>query len=214
MKNSGMLCIISAPSGTGKSTLIKALIQNDNFLNNVKLSISYTTRLKRPGEVHGKEYYFISVKKFESMINANLFFEYAKVFNHYYGTKKSDIAALLETGAHVILDVDWNGVRTIRNKMSNIYTVFVLPPSRKELKLRLRHRGQDTEKIIAFRMKNAIKLMYHLSEYNFIIINDNLNIARKQLQSIILSQQLQYMYQKIRYNDLINNLFISYDKNL
>lgn len=208
MKSSGVLCVISAPSGTGKSTLIQSLICNQSNLVDIKLSISYTTRLKRFGEVHGREYYFVSMKEFKSMIYADLLFEYAKVFNQYYGTAKSDIITMLETGAHIILNIDWNGARVIRNKVSNIYTIFILPPSQQALKLRLKNRAQDTEEMIALRIKKAREEMYHISEYDYVIINDNFDVACQQLQSIILSEQLRYVYQKIRYKKLINRLLM------
>lgn len=209
MKCPGVLCVISAPSGTGKSTLIKNLMACNNYhFNNLKLSVSYTTRVKRSGEIHGKDYYFISVKKFKYMIHSNIFFEYAKVFNHYYGTSKNNIIAMLDAGAHVILDIDWNGAKQVRSKVSNIYTIFILPPSKKELEYRLRNRGKDTEKVISFRMKEAIDAINHISEYDYVIVNDNFDIAFKHLKSIVLSEQLRYFLQKIRYKILINNLSI------
>lgn len=210
MKYSGMLCAISAPSGAGKSTLIQALIQNNYYLSNIKLSISYTTRVKRFGEIHGRDYYFVTIKEFKYMIHANVFFEYTKVFDNYYGTSKNNINAMLATGTHVILDIDWNGVKQVRNKISNIYTVFILPPSKKELKHRLKTRAHDTEKIIALRMKQAIGFVNHITEYDYIVVNDNFDVAFRHLQSIILSVQLRYMYQKIRYKKLINSLLVSH----
>lgn len=214
MKSSGVLCVISAPSGTGKSTLIQSLIRNQSGLIDIKLSISYTTRLKRFGEVHGREYYFVSINEFKSMIYADLLFEYAKVFNQYYGTAKSDIITMLKTGAHIILNVDWNGARVIRNKVSNVYTIFILPPSQQTLKLRLKNRAQDTKEMIAFRMTKAREEMCHISEYDYVIINDNFDIACQQLQSIILSQQLRCVYQKVRYEKLINRLLMSYNEDV
>lgn len=209
-KFQGSLCIISAPSGAGKSTLIKSLYKNkDNlFLYNTKLSISYTTRTKREGEIHGKDYFFISIKEFKNMINQNIFFEYAKIFDHYYGTKKNQIKTMLNSGTHVILNIDWQGAKQIRdNKISsNIYTIFILPPSKQILEQRLRIRGKDTEKIIISRMKTAINEIHHFTEYDYIIINDNFQTALTHLQSIILSEQLRLVYQKQRYNKLINNL--------
>ncbi|WP_331828547.1 guanylate kinase [Candidatus Blochmannia sp. SNP] len=209
MKNLGTLCIISAPSGTGKSTLIQTLMQCNCFIYKIKLSISYTTRIKRSGEIHGKDYYFISREKFKYMINKNKFFEYAKVFNHYYGTLKNDVKTMLNTGIHVVLNIDWKGAQQIRNKISsNIYTIFILPPSKKELSRRLRFRGQDTKKIIAERMKHTMDEISHFKEYDYVVVNDDFNIALIHLQSIILSEQLRVAYQKIRYATLINNLLL------
>ncbi|URJ31298.1 guanylate kinase [Blochmannia endosymbiont of Camponotus sp.] len=210
MKNPGTLCIISAPSGTGKSTLIQTLMQYNGFIYKIKLSISYTTRIKRSGEIHGKDYYFISRKKFKYMINKNKFFEHAKVFNHYYGTLKNDIKTMLNAGIHVVLNIDWKGAQQIRNKIpNNVYTIFILPPSKKELSRRLYLRGQDAAKIIAERMKHAMDEISHFKEYDYVVINDNFNIALIHLQSIILSEQLRIAHQKIRYAALINNLLLS-----
>ncbi|WP_159715011.1 guanylate kinase [Blochmannia endosymbiont of Camponotus nipponensis] len=205
----GTLCIISAPSGTGKSTLIKNLMQYNHFIQTTKLSISHTTRVKRSGEIHGKDYYFISKKTFKDMIKKNMFFEYAKIFNHYYGTTKNNIEAMLKTGIHIILNIDWKGAQQIRKKIShNIYTIFVLPPSKKELVRRLHLRGKDTKKIITIRMKKTMSEINHLKEYDYIIINDNFNIALTHLQSIVLSEQLRITHQKIRHATLINNLLL------
>lgn len=206
----GALCVISAPSGAGKSTLIQALMQSHCYLSDIRLSISYTTRVKRPGEVDGKDYYFISKKDFEYMIHANIFFEYARVFNYYYGTSKNDIRNMLSAGAHVILDIDWNGAKQVRNKiLKNVYTIFILPPSKKVLEDRLRSRAQDTEKTIFLRMQEAISIINHVIEYDYVVINDNFDIALRHLQSIILSEQLRFTYQTIRYEKLINNLLKS-----
>lgn len=207
IKLNGSLCIISAPSGTGKSTLITHIIQNNNdFPYNVKLSVSYTTRMKRCGEVHGKDYFFISKKKFTYMINNNMFLEYAKVFDHYYGTEKHNIKNMLNSGKHIILNIDWQGAQQIRNQISNTYTIFILPPSKKALKQRLKIRGKDTNQIIINRMKKTINEINHFKEYDYIIVNDDFNVALTHLKSIILSEQLRLIYQKKRYNKLINNL--------
>lgn len=210
MKDLGMLYIISAPSGTGKSTLIQSLIKSDYcYLDNIKLSISYTTRSKRSGELDGIDYYFVSIKEFKYMISTNMFLEYARVFDHYYGTLQNSIQMMLTAGKHVILDIDWNGVRQVRNKISNICTILILPPSKKELERRLKRRAQDTKAIIAFRMKKVIDCINHIAEYDYIVVNDNFNVAFRHLQSIILSEQSRYIYQKIRYEKLINSLLVS-----
>lgn len=204
----GSLCIISAPSGAGKTTLINNIIQKKNYFPyNIQLSISYTTRTKRLGEINGKDYFFVSKKKFEYMINNHLFLEYAKVFNHYYGTKKNNIKNMLNSGSHVILNIDWQGAKQIREQISkHTYTIFILPPSKETLKQRLHIRGKDTNKIIINRMKEAVNEINHFKEYDYLIVNDNFNIALQHLKSIILSEQLRLIYQKKRYNRLINNL--------
>lgn len=208
-KLSGSLCIISAPSGTGKTTLIQSIQNNKYLLYNTKLSVSYTTRQQRYGEIHGKDYFFVSKKTFQHMINKNMFFEYAKIFNHYYGTETKNIKTMLNEGMHVILNIDWQGTRQIRNKISNIYTIFILPPSRNELEKRLHIRGKDTNQIIINRMKKIKKEINHFEEYDYIIINDDFNTASIHLQSIILSEQLRLSYQKERHNKLIKNLLFS-----
>ncbi|URJ28708.1 guanylate kinase [Blochmannia endosymbiont of Camponotus sp. C-046] len=208
-KNSGILCIISAPSGAGKSTLIQTVMQYNRFIYQTKLSISYTTRIQRPGEIHGKDYYFVSKKMFKYMIDRNMFFEYAKIFNYYYGTAKSNIEMMLNTGVHIILNIDWKGAQQIRNKISkNIYTIFILPPSKKELAHRLYLRGQDTKKVIAIRMKQAMDEISHFKEYDYVVVNDNFDVALIHLQSIMLSEQLRIAHQEIRYATLINNLLL------
>ncbi|ADV33989.1 guanylate kinase [Candidatus Blochmanniella vafra str. BVAF] len=202
----GSLCAVSAPSGTGKSTLICALQKKNCLLFDTQLSISYTTRKRRFGEKHGVDYYFISFKKFKFMIDNNMFFEYAKIFNNYYGTGKNKIESMLNAGTHIILDIDWKGVQQIKNRVTNFFTIFILPPSKEELELRLRLRRKDTNEIISNRMKHAVNDICHFKEYDYIIINDDFNIALFHLQSIILSEQLRLVYQKQQHNDLIIDL--------
>lgn len=207
MKLFGSICIISAPSGAGKSTLIDRIVKNRTyFLYDIQLSISYTTRPKRSKEIHGQDYFFISKKKFKTMIKHNMFFEYAQVFNHYYGTSKKTIKTMLNSGKHIILNIDWQGAKQIRTQISNVYTIFILPPSKQELQKRLLTRQQDTNKIITNRMKTAINEINHFHEYDYIIVNDNLNTALIHLKTIILSEQLRLIHQKELHNKLINNL--------
>lgn len=209
IKHTRAVCVISAPSGTGKSTLIQHLIRNNDYLNDIKLSISYTTRVKRVGEIHGRDYYFISVKEFEYMIRADVFIEYAKVFDHYYGTSKYMIRKILDSDSDVILDIDWNGARQVRNKISNIYMIFILPPSREILEFRLKNRAQDTEVSIAMRMEKMTDIICHIRKYDYVVINDDFDITCKYLHAIILSEQLRFIYQKFRYKGLIHCLLKS-----
>lgn len=203
----GPICIISAPSGAGKSTLINQVIKNKkNFIYDIQLSISYTTRPKRSKEIHGQDYFFVSKKQFKTMIRNNIFFEYAQVFNHYYGTSKKTIETMLNSGKHIILNIDWQGAKQIRTQISNVYTIFILPPSQQELQQRLLTRKQDTNKTITNRMKTAINEINHFQEYDYIIINDNLNTALIHLKTIILSEQLRSIHQKKLHNQLIDNL--------
>lgn len=208
MRMSGLLCIISAPSGTGKTTLIRSITKNSTyFLYHTQVAISYTTRPKRCGELHGKEYYFVSKEKFRYMINSNMFFEYAKIFNNYYGTEKNNIESMLKSGIHVILNLDYQGVKNVRNAISkNIYTIFILPPSKKELENRLRSRGKDTDTIIVHRMNTAIHEIKHCKEYDYIVINDDFKVALIHIQSIILSEQLRLKQKTNGYDYLISSL--------
>lgn len=202
----GSLCIISAPSGTGKTTLTRAIQSNNHFLYNTQLSVSYTTRIQRSGETHGKDYYFISKKKFENMIHNNMFLEYAKVFDHYYGTNINHVNVMLNSGTHVILNIDWQGARQIKKKIKNVFTIFILPPSKTALKKRLLTRGKDTNQMITLRMQQAVYEITHFTEYDYIIINDNFDTASTHLQSVILSEQLRSIYQTKQHTKLISNL--------
>ncbi|ANZ22629.1 guanylate kinase [Buchnera aphidicola (Diuraphis noxia)] len=201
----GILFIISAPSGTGKSSLIKGLLKSQ-FLNNIKASISHTTRSIRPGELHGKDYYFISKREFKIMIQQESFLEYAKVFNHYYGTSREFIEDMLHSGIDVFLDIDWQGAKQIRYKIPKSKSIFLLPPSKDILYKRLRNRGQDSDIVIAKRMEQAVDEMEHYLEYDYLIINDDFEKAINDLITIISSEHLCLLHQKHKYNILISNL--------
>ncbi|XRY30824.1 MAG: guanylate kinase [Buchnera aphidicola (Tetraneura akinire)] len=205
MNQEGILFIISAPSGTGKSSLIKEFLKK-NFLLNIKSSISYTTRSSRPGEHQGKHYYFISKKQFHCMIKKNFFLEYAKVFNHYYGTSKKNIYKLLSKGINVFLDIDWQGAKQIRSLIKKTCSIFLLPPSKKELYRRLRNRNQDSDSVIYDRINLSISEIMHYKEYDYVIINDDLNSAILELELIIKSKTSQIYYRKKKYNFLIKKL--------
>ncbi|WP_173644525.1 guanylate kinase [Candidatus Hoaglandella endobia] len=201
------LYIVSAPSGAGKSSLIKALLNNQQ-LYNIQLSISHTTRTMRPEETNGQHYFFVSVAEFERMISVNAFLEYAKVFGNYYGTARKTIEQILATGVDVLLDIDWQGAQQIRRKIPKTYSIFILPPSKKELNCRLRRRGQDSEEVIARRMAQAVNEMTHLTEYDYLIINDDFNTALLDLKTIIQAERLRLECQKIYYKVLINKLMV------
>ncbi|PPI86421.1 guanylate kinase [Candidatus Pantoea edessiphila] len=201
----GILYIVSAPSGTGKSSLIQALLKTLT-LYSIKVSISYTTRSIRPGEVHGQHYYFIKKYQFKKMIDKDDFLEYAKVFKHYYGTSCRKVHQVLSKGFDILLDIDWQGAKQIRDKISNTKSIFILPPSKTELNKRLRSRGQDSENVIKFRMEQAIEEMNHYKEYDYLIINDDFNVALNDLKTIIYAEYLNMSRQKMRYKSLINNL--------
>lgn len=201
----GILFIISAPSGTGKSSLIKGLLETQ-CLYNIQVSISHTTRIMRPGESHGKHYYFISKKEFRVMIQEKSFLEYAKVFNNYYGTSRKFIEKMLLSGIDVFLDIDWQGAKQIRYKIPNAKSIFLLPPSKDILYKRLRERGQDSDIIISKRMEKAVDEMNHYAEYDYLIINDNFEKAINDLKTIIIAEHLCLLHQKQKHNMLISQL--------
>lgn len=207
----GKLYVFSAPSGAGKSSLINALLK-ENLSCNTQISISYTTRNIRPNEIHGKHYFFISIKEFKKMISENAFIEYAKVFGNYYGTSYKNITKSINLGIDVFLDIDWQGAQQIRKKIHSSCNIFILPPSKLELNSRLHNRAQDSKKSIFKRMNKAIIEMKHYIEYDYLIINDNFNNAIYDLKSIIIAENLRTSRQKVRHNFLINNL-LKFNKN-
>ncbi|AKC60757.1 guanylate kinase [Blochmannia endosymbiont of Camponotus (Colobopsis) obliquus] len=203
--NKGILYIISAPSGTGKSTLINSLIQKNTSFLNIHMSISYTTRNIRPGEINGKHYYFIPISNFKKMIEKKVFLEYTQTFNHYYGSSKQSIESALNNGINLILNIDWKGAQQIRNTSIKTCSIFLLPPSKKELERRLRNRNLDNEKMIIKRIKYAMDEVKHLEEYDYLIINDNFNSALNNLKHIICAEKLKILHKKpIIINKLIN----------
>lgn len=204
----GILFIISAPSGTGKSSLIKELLKTQS-LYNIQVSVSHTTRIMRPGESHGKHYYFISKKEFRIMIEQESFLEYAKVFNNYYGTSRKSIEKMLFSGTDVFLDIDWQGANQIRYKMPKSKSIFLLPPSKDELYKRLRERGQDSDIVISKRMEKAVDEMNHYSEYDYLVINDDFQKAINDLKTIIIAEHLCLFHQKNKYDVLISQLLKS-----
>jgi guanylate kinase len=178
------LIIISSPSGAGKSTLCSMTIQNDPL---IKLSVSATTRSKRPQETHGQDYYFVSQEEFERMQKDAEFLEFAKVFNNHYGTPKFLVENELKKGKCVLFDIDWQGARQIKEKFNSdsIVSIFILPPSMQELERRLRARASDSEEIVQDRMEKARNEISHFDEYDFVLINDDLNGTYQKIRSII-----------------------------
>ena len=201
----GNLYILSAPSGAGKSSLINALLA-DLPRNEVRLSISHTTRNPRPAEEDGVHYYFTTHAEFEALIEKDHFLEWAEVFGNYYGTSLPMIEKLLEQGVDVFLDIDWQGARQIRQKVPNVKTIFILPPSREELKNRLVGRGQDSEETIAKRMAEAKSEMSHYSEFDYVIVNDDFQQALSELKAILTAERLKLVSQEIRHKTLIEQL--------
>lgn len=202
----GNLYILSAPSGAGKSSLISALLQQDEN-KRMMVSVSHTTRQPRQGEVEGVHYYFVSVEEFERLIDEGIFLEYAKVFGgNYYGTSLPAIEANLAQGIDVFLDIDWQGAQQIRAKVPDVKSIFILPPSLPELERRLIGRGQDSAKVIADRMSKAVSEISHYTEYDYIIVNDNFTQALTDLKSILRAEKLTLTYQYKQNQRLINEL--------
>jgi len=178
----GRLVVISAPSGAGKTTLVRTLLAADPSL---KFSISYTTRPRRPREQHGRDYFFVEPGVFRHMIKAGEFLEHAEVFGNYYGTGKRHVQALIDAGVTVLLEIDWQGARQVRAQAPNALSVFILPPSPAELARRLRGRGTDAEEVIRRRLDEALADMSHWEEFDHAIINDDLDQAVQALAAVI-----------------------------
>ncbi|NNI26437.1 guanylate kinase [Pasteurella multocida] len=202
----GNLYILSAPSGAGKSSLISALL-NQQQDNKMMVSVSHTTRQPRPGEQEGVHYYFVSVEAFESLIEQDLFLEYAKVFGgNYYGTSLPAIEENLAKGIDVFLDIDWQGAQQIRQKVPNVKSIFILPPSLAELERRLIGRGQDSTEVIAARMSKAIDEISHYNEYDYVIVNDVFEQALADFQAILRAERLTLAHQQKQNQVLIEQL--------
>ena len=188
IKNEGVLLVISSPSGTGKTTICKKLLEYDK---NIHLSVSVTTRKKRKNEVEGIDYYFKSKKDFINLKSQNSFIENAFVFENYYGTLKSEVLEQLENGIDVLIDIDWQGTRQITQAMKgNLIKIFLLPPSIDELKKRLSKRNSDSIKEINFRMSKALKEIKHFDEYDYVLVNDNLDNTFQQIVKILEVERL------------------------
>jgi len=183
----GTLFIVSAPSGAGKTSLVRELIES---LDGIQVSVSHTTRERREGEVDGVNYHFVDVPAFEAMIEQGDFFEYARVFDNYYGTSRRTVEKMLAAGQDVILEIDWQGARQVRQQLPDAVSVFILPPSREELERRLSSRGTDEHAVIARRMRDAVEEMSHHDEYDYLVVNDDFTTALRELQSLIIARRL------------------------
>jgi guanylate kinase len=188
MSELGSLYVISAPSGTGKTTLVKTLVDS---LPNITVSVSHTTRQKRAAETHGVNYYFISETEFNQMTEQNHFLEYATVFNHKYGTSRAWVEETLRRGMDVILEIDWQGAAQIQQLIPACISIFILPPSLEALSQRLMQRNQDNENIIRNRLADAQETISHVSEYDYIVLNDDFEIALNDLKTIVLAGRLE-----------------------
>ena len=183
----GKMFVLSSPSGAGKTTLTKKIAENNS---NFKISISHTTRKPRPNEIDGKDYHFVDKRKFNLLIKNNDFFEYAKIFDNYYGTLKAPVLKLLSQKKDVLFDIDWQGTQQLKNiKNLALVTFFILPPNMRTLKNRLLKRHQGQEKLIQQRMRKFNEEVSHWKDYNYIVINDDLEICYKKILDIIESEK-------------------------
>lgn len=185
MTNNSNLFIVSAPSGAGKTSLVKALV---DATPEVVVSVSHTTRDMRPGEVDGENYFFTAYKEFLRMIKNNEFLEYAKVFDHFYGTSIASVEKQLDQGLKVILEIDWQGAEQVREQIHGTQSIFILPPSKQELQTRLRGRGQDSEDTIARRMRDAESEISHFDEFDHIVLNDDFDQALQDLTALVVGE--------------------------
>ena len=181
----GRLIVLAAPSGAGKTTLVHKLLEREARL---KFSISYTTRPKREMEVHGEDYFFVSEGKFRAMRDHDAFLESAEVFDHWYGTSAAYVQSLIDDGRSVLLEIDWQGAQQVRERRPDAVCVFIMPPSRDELESRLRGRKTDAEEVIARRLRDALSDMKHWSEFDYVVINDNLDKAADELAAIVSAE--------------------------
>jgi guanylate kinase len=201
----GTLYIISAPSGAGKTSLVKALIDSEA---QIRVSVSHTTRAMRPGEVDGVNYHFVSREQFHAMLDKTAFLEHAEVFGNLYGTSQDWVKQTLIDGFDLILEIDWQGAQQVRRLMPEAKSIFILPPTQEALRHRLTNRGQDSGEIIERRMREAVSEMSHYVEYDYLLINDDFAHALSDLKAIFRANQLLQGPQQQRHNGLLSELLV------
>lgn len=197
---SGRLFLVTAPSGAGKSSLVNALLQLEPA---IKLSISHTTRAPRPGEENGREYHFVTVEEFEAMKARGDFLESALVHGNYYGTSRVWIEEQMKAGNDVLLEIDWQGARQVRERFAGTVGIFILPPSIEALEWRLHHRGTDSEQTITRRLLGAGAEMAHAPEFEYVIINEDFDAALAQMRAVVIASRLAYGQQAVRHRDTL-----------
>jgi guanylate kinase len=184
----GLMLVLSSPSGAGKTTLSRGLLDNDS---QIRLSVSCTTRAKRPGEKDGVDYKFLDTASFRGMVDRGEFLEYAQVFGNYYGTPRAPVEAALSAGKDVLFDIDWQGTQQLRDRVpSDLVTVFILPPSTRDLEKRLLTRAQDPQDIVAQRMAKAADEMSHYAEYDYVVVNRNIGTSLDRIKAILTAERL------------------------
>jgi guanylate kinase len=199
----GTLYIVAAPSGAGKSSIVNAVLARDP---NICLSISFTSRQPRPGERHAEHYHFVSAAEFEAMVEAGDFFEHALVHGDWKGSARQSVEPQLASGKDVLLEIDWQGARQVREKVPDAVSVFILPPSRQALEQRMRNRGQDSEEVIAQRLAAARDEMSHYGEFDFVIVNEDFETAVNEMCSIFIASRVRKDQQVARHSRLITAL--------
>ncbi len=191
----GTLFIVSAPSGAGKTSLLKALVETEEH---IKVSVSHTTRAMREGEVDGEDYHFSTPEAFTEMVTQGAFLEHAEVFGNFYGTSESGIRQLLDAGLDVILEIDWQGAHQVRKRFSDAVSIFILPPTPQALRQRLLARGQDSDAVIQRRLSEAKEEMSHYPEYDYLVLNDQFDVALGELRSVVMAQRFRQVVQSER----------------
>ena len=203
IKRKGLMLVLSSPSGAGKTTIALALLAKDN---QVQLSVSVTTRPIRKGEVHGKDYHFENQKHFEERLQSGGFLEHAKVFGNYYGTSKQSVEEIITSGKDVLLDIDWQGTQQLQEKCAqDLITVFILPPSIQALEDRLNRRATDTKEVVEQRMTESLFQISHWPEYDYVIINRDLDKSIKQIELILKAERLK-RHRQVGLVDFVNKM--------
>lgn len=201
--STGTLYIVSAPSGAGKTSLLRDLLTASS---EAVVSVSHTTRAMRDGEEEGVHYHFVDTDTFTQMADNGEFLEHAKVFDNYYGTSQRHVEELLASGKDVILEIDWQGAAQVRKLIANTLSIFILPPSKEELRARLSNRGTDSDEIIDRRMRDAENEMSHYGEFDYLIVNDDFNIALNEMSAILTSNRITIAKQDKRIKTLLLDL--------
>lgn len=199
----GQLYTVSAPSGAGKTSLVKQLVTR---LDGLQISVSHTTRPMRPGEVDGRDYFFVDHAEFERLIGADQFLEYAKVFDNYYGTTLGAVEQTLQKNQDVLLEIDWQGAAQVKQKQHDSCSIFILPPSKQALLDRLNSRGQDSVEVIKRRTNEAVAEMRHYASADYLVINDQFEVAVAELSAIVMSQRLGLVRQQLKHQILVDKL--------